>query len=220
MKPALLGVHFQINKEEITAVSTDGHRLIKYTKTGLKDNDLNESAILPSKFLSVIRGQLGSQEEVNLKLSENHVQISIDGSTIYSRLIKQKFPDYENVIPVDNDKKLIINREEFLQSIKRVSIFSNKSTKQISLSVGENKVTVSTEDPENITTGNEVISCEFEGDPLIIGYNAMYLREVLMHQKEETLTMKLKSPVIAGIFTYQGKNENMTILIMPIRIND
>ncbi|MBT3634735.1 MAG: DNA polymerase III subunit beta [Candidatus Marinimicrobia bacterium] len=220
MKPQLLGVLLQMKNEQITAVATDGHRLVQYTKMGMKGHTFEGEAILPSKFLSIIRGQLVNQDDVNLKISENHVQVTIDGSTIYSRIIKQRFPDYESVIPIDNDKKMTINRDEFLQSIKRVSIFSNKSTKQISLSIGDNQLIVSTEDPENITTGREKINCEYDGDPLAIGYNALYLREVLMHQKEDVVKMRLKSPVSAGIFKYEGKKEKMTTLIMPIRIND
>ncbi|MFQ6609216.1 MAG: DNA polymerase III subunit beta, partial [Fidelibacterota bacterium] len=220
MKPALQGVLLQVNENQIITVATDGHRLVRFIKEQKKSQAFEGQVVMPSKFLALIRHQLNDIEDLALKISENHVQISFDDTIIYSRIIKQRFPDYESVIPQDNDKKLVVNKNELLSSVKRVSIFSNKSTKQISLSITKDSVTISTEDPENITTGKETISCVYEGDPLLIGYNAQYLKEVLQHQKDEDVNIKLKTPVSATIFTHKLKKESIVTLLMPIRIND
>jgi len=220
MKPALQGVLLQVKKNQLITVATDGHRLVRYIKEQSKGQAFEGQVVMPSKFFSIIRNQMGDIKDITLKISENHVQISFDNTTIFSRIIKQRFPDYESVIPQDNDKKLIVNRNELLNSVKRVSIFSNKSTKQISLSIGKESVTISTEDPENITTGRETIPCVYEGESLVIGYNAQYLKEVLMHQKDEDIHIKLKTPVSATIFTHNNKEESIVTLLMPIRINE
>ena len=165
---------------------------------------------------------LGSEESLSIQIGENHIQIEKENVKISSRVIKDRYPDYESVIPKDNENKLTINKDDLAGSVKRVSIFSNKSTKQIALSLDTNKLTISTEDPENITTGRETVDCEYSGEPMVIGYNALYLGEVLKNQKTDKLNIMLKSPLSAGIFlpdNQKGK-EDKTTLLMPIRLND
>jgi DNA polymerase-3 subunit beta len=129
---------------------------------------------------------------------------------------------FEGVIPKDNTKTLIINRISFTEAIKRVSIFSNKLSRQVALELSEKTVTISTEDPENITTGKETLDCDYDGEPMTIGYNALYLKEVLQHQFSDEIKIMLKSPLNAGLFIPidQEGNENKTTLLMPIRLND
>ncbi len=217
IKPALQGVYFHVNENSLRAVSTDGHRLVRYTINDLVAGDFKGDVIIPAKFLSIIKNYLPANKEVNLLMDANHVKIVLDNTIISTRIIDQKYPDYENVIPKDNDKKVLIDKAEFSASVRRVSIFSNKSTRQIKLSFSENTVTISTEDPENITTGNESIQCKYSGDPLTIGYNAAYLREVLMHQGGEEILIKLKTSVNAGIFVPQKSEDDILTLLMPIR---
>ena len=117
---------------------------------------------------------------------------------------------------------MTINKNDLQGSVKRVSIFSNKSTKQIALSLDTNKITISTEDPENITTGKESIDCLYSGEPMVIGYNSQFLGDVLKNQKTEEIKILFKSPLNAGIFLpkEQLDGEEKTTLLMPIRLND
>jgi DNA polymerase-3 subunit beta len=222
MKPVLQGVLFNMDSEGLTAVATDGHRLVRLKKFDLKTGSFNGSVIVPVKFLSLLKPFLDNEDSLNIKVGENHIQVEKENVKISSRIIKDRYPDYESVIPKDNDLKLLINKDDLASSVKRVSIFSNKSTKQIALSLDTNKLTVSTEDPENITTGRETVDCEYSGEPMIIGYNALYLGEVLKNQKTETLNIMLKSPLSAGIFLAENQDgkEDKTTLLMPIRLND
>ena len=222
MKPVLQGILFNIDSEGLTAVATDGHRLVRLKKFDLKTGTFNGSVIVPVKFLSLLKPLLGNEDNLNIKVGENHIQVEKENVKISSRIIKERYPDYESVIPKDNDFKLLIDKNDLANSVKRVSIFSNKSTKQIALSLDTNKLIVSTEDPENITTGRETLDCEYTGEPMVIGYNALYLSEVLKNQKTNTLKIMLKSPLSAGIFlpeNQEGK-EDKTTLLMPIRLND
>jgi len=217
IKPALQGVFFQLEKDSLRTVATDGHRLVRFINKEVNTNGFLGDVIIPAKFLSIIRNHLAGRDDVKLFVDENHVSVSLDETNIATRIIDQKYPDYENVIPSDNDKKILIGKDEILASVKRVSIFSNKSTRQIMLSVNENEITVSTEDPENVTTGKETIVGEYSGDPITISYNASYLKEVLLHQKTERILIKLKTPVSAGIFTPHESEEDIITLLMPIR---
>ena len=139
-----------------------------------------------------------------------------------TRIIKDPYPDYEGVIPKDNTKTLVINKNNFTEAIKRVSIFSNKSSRQVALELSENSITITTEDPENITTGKETLDCDYDGEPMTIGYNALYLKEVLQHQNSDEIKIMLNSPLNAGLFLPmdQNNNDNKTTLLMPIRLND
>ena len=222
LKPVLQGVLFKIHKEGFISVATDGHRLVKFEKTNVNTNNFSGTVVVPTKFLMLLNSLLEEKEETSMIVGNNHIQIEIKNATITSRIIKEIFPDYEGVIPKDNENTLIIDKNIFTEAVKRVSIFSNKASKQVALNITENNLTITTEDPENITSGKEEIDCEYQGEPMTIGYNAAYLKEVLQHQESTEIKILLKSPLNAGLFLplEQGKNENKTTLLMPIRLND
>ena len=222
LKPVLQGVLINMAPEGLTAVATDGHRLVRLKKIELKAGSFEGSVVIPVKFLSLLKPFLKKDESLSLQIGENHVMINLDGVRVSSRIIKDRYPDYESVIPKDNESELTINKNDLQGSVKRVSIFSNKSTKQIALSLDTNKITISTEDPENITTGKESIDCQYSGEPMVIGYNSQFLGDVLKNQKTEEIKILFKSPLNAGIFLpkEQLDGEEKTTLLMPIRLND
>ena len=191
-------------------------------KKHLHSLDYTGNVVVPIKFLSLLISQLKEEGDVSMLIGENHIQVQLEEVTITSRIIKDPYPDYEGVIPKDNTKTLIVNRANFTDAIKRVSIFSNKSSRQVALELSENSVIISTEDPENITTGQETLDCDYDGEPMTIGYNAFYLKEVLQHQSSDEIKIMLKSPLNAGLFIPmdQEDKDNKTTLLMPIRLND
>jgi len=196
--------------------------LVKLEKKHLHSIDYTGSVVVPIKFLSLLISQLKEEDEISILIGDNHIQIQVEDVIITTRIIKDPYPDYEGVIPKNNTKTLVVNKDSFTEAIKRVSIFSNKSSRQVALELSENTVTISTEDPENITTGKEILDCNYDGDPMTIGYNAFYLKEVLQHQSSNEIKIMLKSPLNAGLFESmdQSDNENKTTLLMPIRLND
>ena len=222
LKPVLQGVLFQIQNDGIVSVATDGHRLVKLEKKKLHSIDYTGNVVVPIKFLALLTTQLTSDGDVSMLIGDNHIQVQLEDVTITTRIIKDPYPDYEGVIPKNNTKTLIINKNNFTEAIKRVSIFSNKSSRQVALELSESSMTITTEDPENITTGKEILDCDYDGEPMTIGYNAFYLKEVLQHQQSEEIKIMLNSPLNAGLFLPidQNDNDNKTTLLMPIRLND
>jgi DNA polymerase III subunit beta len=223
LKPALQGVLFQVENDELLAVATDGYRLVKLTKKDIGDSEFKGQVVIPHKFLNTVRSILGSAEKVSLLIGDNYVKLDTDKQLVVSsRIINERYPDFESIIPKDNDKTLMVNKEDILSSVKRVSIFSNKTTKQVSFSISENTIQVSTKDSESITTGNETVECEYKNDPITIGYNSQFLKEILEHQGSDNIQIKLKTPVSAAIFLQENLPENINIvmLLMPIRLND
>ncbi|MBU0529261.1 DNA polymerase III subunit beta, partial [bacterium] len=221
MKPALTGVFLRVNESQLTAVATDGHRLVQYIVKDYKADEFTGDVIIPRKFLGLFN--TFTADAVKMLVSDNHLIASFGDDTVYTRVIDERFPDYESVIPVDNDKVLAINRNDLLGAVRRVSIFSNKATHQIALHLDEEKVRMTTEDPEKASRGQEDLSgAQYTGEPLLIGYNASYLRDIITHVQDENIIVKFKTPISATLFYPEKSNANidLTMLLMPIRLND
>lgn len=219
MKISLQGVCLNVENKNVTAVATDGFRLVKRLSNTKEDNSFSGQVIIPSKFLTILQSHL-TNDELELILCTNHIQINNSNTTLVSRIIREKYPDYESIIPSDNDKIAILNKNDLFSAVKRVSIFSNRTTRQIALTFDNNKVVVTTEDPENITSGHEEIICEYDDEPLTIGFNANYLKEMLNHQSSDDVYIKLKSSLGAGMIIPKEENPDKELLslLMPIRI--
>jgi DNA polymerase-3 subunit beta len=222
LKPALTGVLFRFGKDELTAVATDGHRLVRYIRSDYQSQEFSGDVIVPKKFLNLISTALSGEESTQMWLGDNHLTATIGSDTYFTRIIDERFPDYESVIPKDNDKELKVDRFALLSAVKRVSIFSNKSTHQIALDLKEAGSRITTEDPEKSSRAQEQVVCEYRGDDLLIGYNASYLKDILTHIDAESIVIKLKTPISAALFypESQEKNIDLTMLLMPIRLND
>jgi DNA polymerase III subunit beta len=219
MKISLQGVCINVEKKQITAVATDGFRLVKRISKTKEENTYNGQVIIPNKFLTILQSHL-TNDDLKLILCSNHIQIDNGNTTLVSRIIREKYPDYESIIPSDNDKIAVLNKNELLSAVKRVSIFSNRTTRQIALTFENNNTIITTEDPENITTGHEKIVCEYKEEPITIGFNANYLKEMLTHQSTEEVFIKLKSSLGAGMIIPKDDKAEREILslLMPIRI--
>ena len=221
LKPALTGVLLQIKEDKTVAVSTDGHRLVKQTRSDFGASGTIADIIVPKKFLNYLSSHLKSGE-VELLLAEDNLAARVGSDVIITRIIDESFPNYESVIPKENNKRLIIEKNVLLGAIKRVSIFSNKSTHQVALSLGVDGCKITTEDPEKSSKAQENITATYEGDPIVIGYNAEYLKDVVSHIDGEEVVVDLSSPVSAALFSSLQSDEKIEsiMLLMPIRLND
>lgn len=227
LRPTLMGVYFQLLEEELRCVATDGHRLVKISNRNYKSPDFQKSVIVPTKALSLVLKNLDSLPEktetnVSFSVGENHVIFRFHDTFIYSKIIEGNYPKYENVIPMNNEKKLIVNRDELSSSVKRVAIFSNLLTHQIKFQIENDSMTISSEDVEFGGEGSEEIAVTFNEEKMEIGYNAMYILDVLRHVDTEDILIKLSDIVSAAIVnpTTQQENEELMMLIMPIRLNE
>jgi DNA polymerase-3 subunit beta len=221
LKPALTGVLFKFTSEELIAVATDGHRLVKHKRKDIKTQNFNGEVIIPKKFLSYMLSHL-NEEQVFLLIGESHISAKVKKDIISTRIIGERFPDYESVIPKDNDKVLKTEKEAFFGAIKRVSIFSNKSTHQVAISLSSSSSSVTTEDPEKSSKAIESINATFKGDDLTIGYNAEYLKDIVNHIQGKIIIANFSTPVSAALFSSTSEHDNIEnlMLLMPIRLND
>src|SRR6478736_4843894 len=222
LKPAMTGVYVNISDTNTTFVATDGHRLIRYRRVDIASEGSN-TIIIPRKALNLLKGSLPA-DKTNLKLEFNasNAFFSFDNVKMICRLIDERFPDYENAIPVNNPNKLSINRIDLLNSLKRISIYANKTTHQVRLRIAGSELQISAEDLDFSNEANERLSCEYEGEDMEIGFNAKFLIEMLNNLDSDSVDFNLSAPNRAGLIipTDKDKNEDVLMLVMPVMLSN
>ena len=223
LRPVMSGVFFQLSSSGMTFVATDAHKLVKYERTDVVAPETAEF-IMPKKPLNLLKSVLvGSEEEVTVNYNNSNVQFSFDDTLIICRLIDGKYPNYEAVIPKENPNIMSINRVQLLNTVKRVSIFSNKTTHQIRLRIAGAELHISAEDIDYSNKAEERLRCSFQGDDMQIGFNARFLTEMLTNLNSEEVQLELSLPNRAGIITpVDGleQGEQVTMLVMPVMLNN
>ena len=221
LKPALTGVLFRFAPKSITAVSTDGHRLVRYKEQNVDALSFSGDVLAPKKFLSYLSSQL-STGDIGVSIGDNYLTTKIEQDTIITRTIGERFPDYESVIPKDNEKTLKADKDSMLGAIRRVSIFSNRATHQVSLNLSSKKCLITTDDPEKSSKAQEELPAEYDGEDLVVGYNAEYLKDVIGHIGGKTVVVRLNTSISATLFNLEDVKKDETdnlMLLMPIRLN-
>ncbi len=223
LRPVMSGVFFQFSTDELTFVATDAHKLVKYTRNDVTASQTAEF-IMPKKPLNLLKSILaGSEENVTIEYNESNAKFTFDGTEMVCRLIDGKYPNYEAVIPKENPNKLTIDRNQFLNSVRRVSIFSNKTTHQIRLKIAGAELNVSAEDIDYSNKADERLTCDYQGDDMQIGFNSRFLTEMLNNLTSDDVSLEMSLPNRAGILTpVDGLDdgEHVTMLVMPVMLNN
>ena len=221
LRPALMGVFMQIMADELRMVATDGHRLSKIVDKSFRFDDSAVRMIIPPKAVQIALKNLGTEGQTKIILQDNGICFIFNETTLSTRLVEGEYPDYERVIPRDNDKKMIVNKDLLISSVKRVSLFSSVLTHQIRFSIEPGKLVVYSEDADVGGEAREELAVEYNDEAMEIGYNAQYVIDILKHVDSEEVTFLLKSPVHAAILTpmSQEDEESFLMLIMPIKLS-
>ena len=222
LRPVMSGVFFQFSTEGLTFVATDAHKLVKYTREDVTASQVAEF-IMPKKPLNLLKGILAaSEEDVIIEYNDSNAKFTFDNSELICRLIDGKYPNYEAVIPKENPNILVIDRTQFLNSVRRVSIFSNKTTHQIRLKIAGAELNISAEDVDYSNKAEERLTCDYQGDDMQIGFNSRFLTEMLNNLSSDNVQLEMSMPNRAGILTpVDGLDdgENVTMLVMPVMLN-
>jgi DNA polymerase-3 subunit beta len=220
LRPAMTGILFQFRKNEIRAVATDGHRLVRLTKSKTQTKSIDRDVVVPARALNIVLKTLGDGKTI-LSFSEGHVMFTLGESTLISRMIEEKYPNYESVIPGDNTKKLTVDKNQLLASVRRTALYASSATHQVRFSVKKGTLTVSAEDIDFGSEARETMPCEYAADALDIGFNSSYIIDVLSHVDTDEAVFSLNSPTRACIVepAAQRDDENLLMLVMPVRLN-
>ncbi len=220
MRPAMTGTLLEFTSDGLRFVTTDGHRLVKYIYKGIKSS-FTEQYILPERAISVLTKQL-SESDVKIFLSKTHASFITGDVEFISRLIGEKYPAYNSVIPLENENLLVVEKNKVQSTIKRMLLFSVSTSKQVKFSISKSKLEISAEDIDHGSSAKEVLSCDYNGDSMDIGFNTSYVNDILSHINSEKITFKLHSPTKACIIEPNeiNENEDLIMLLMPVRLNN
>lgn len=220
LRPAMTGVLLQLTDANATFVATDGHRLIRYRRTDLGSSG-STSIIIPRKALQLLKASLPENEPVTAEFSQSNASFSFGPTQLICRLIDERFPDYENAIPTNNPNVMTIGRTDLLNSLKRIMIYANRTTHQIRLSLKANALTISAEDLDYSNEANEKLLCDYDGEPMEIGFNAKLMAEVLSNLSAKMISLEMSAPNRAGLLVPADKeeNEDILMLVMPVMLN-
>ncbi|MEO1256149.1 MAG: DNA polymerase III subunit beta, partial [Bacteroidota bacterium] len=173
--------------------------------------------------LTLLKATLPSElTNVNVEFNASNAFFNFNQVKMICRLIDERFPDYENVIPLDNNNTVIVKKNDLLSSLKRIAIYANKTTHQVRLKITGSELMISAEDLDFSNEANERLSCEHDGEDLEIGFNAKFLVEMLGNIDSDEITIKLSAPNKAGIITPNDKDdeEDILMLVMPVMLNN
>jgi DNA polymerase-3 subunit beta len=218
----MTGVFFELDKGSITCVATDAHRLVKYKRTDVECPQ-KDTFIVPKKPLNLLKSALpDNSDELTISYNSNHLFVKHGSTELVCRLIDARFPDYKVVIPVDNPYKLTVNKTDFQNALRRVSVFSNKSTNQVALSITGSELQLAAQDVDFSFEGNERMACQYDGEDLQIAFNAKFLIEMLNAAETAEINIELSTPTKAGIIrpTESDENEDLLMLVMPLMLNN
>ncbi len=221
LRPVMSGVFCQFTPQDITFVATDAHKLVRYKRTDSNASGTS-SFILPKKPLNLLKANLRGDEEVKVEYNESNAVFTFNDLTLICRLIDGKYPNYEAVIPKENPNVLVIDRQQILSSIKRVSIFSNKTTHQVKLKLAGSELSLSAEDMDFSNAANERLTCNYDGDDLEIGFNSRFLMEMLNNIDTAEVRFEMSDPGRAGLLIPNNPanpEEDVLMLVMPVMLN-
>ena len=219
LRPVMTGVLFQFSDKETNFVSTDSHRLVVYKRTDVTSEEPVEF-IMPKKPLSIFKNILSSSnDDVLIEFNENMAKFTFGENVWICRLIDGKYPNYTAVIPKENPNVLTINRNLLLSSIRRASIFSNKSTNQVRFKLSGNVLHLHAEDTEFANKADMQIPCNYNGEDINIGFSSKFLTEMLSVLGADDITLKMSQPNRPGIVEpVDGLDENEHILMLSMPV--
>jgi DNA polymerase-3 subunit beta len=227
LRPAMMGVLFQTKDDRLRVVSTDGHRLVRLIHPEAGSPLLKKDILVPVKALTVLTKSM-EEGKTTVSVSDTHIRFSYDQASLISRLIDEAYPNYEAVIPTDNNKQMKVKRDALISSIRRVALYANATTHQLRFDIEESKLQVAAQDVDFGGEAKETLPCSFSADRLEIGFNSQYLIDVLTHLDTDEVSFQFSTPTRAGIVAPvppkhdEGatRDDDILMLVMPVRLNN
>ncbi len=220
LKPALMGIYFNFTTAYFDFVSTDTKRLVRYRRRDFT-TDNESSFIVHRKALATLKSSLTSENQpLDIEFNETNVSFKFANIKMVCRLLDEKYPDYEMVIPSKSSNIIFIDRDELLGALKRLSIYANKSTSQIRFNIVGNSMKISSEDLDFFNEASEVLSCDHEGQDIEIAFSGKLLIEMLNNIQTQRVSIKLSEPNRPGVIepADNSENEETTSILMPLML--
>lgn len=222
LRPVMNGIYIELSEDDLTFVASDAHKLVRYKRSDARA-DVQSSFILPKKPASLLKNLLPREDfDVKLAFDDKNAFFSLTGFKVVCRLVEGNYPAYNSVIPMNNPNKLTVDRVEFYNTLKRVSVFSNQASNLVKLALTPTEMVVSAQDVDFAISAVERIKCQYEGQEMEIGFKSTFLLEILSNLSSTEVQVELSDPTRAGILLPAEKEieeEDVLMLLMPMMIN-
>ena len=222
LRPVMTGIYFDITTEDITFVASDGHKLVRNKTYKARGNE-KAAFILPKKPASLLKNLLPKEQgDVQIGFDDRNAIFTLENYSMTCRLIEGRYPNYNSVIPQNNPHKATIDRAAFMSALKRVSVFSSAASSLIKLHLDFNRIQISGQDIDFSTSAEETLMCQYEGNPMSIGFKSTFLIDILNNISSQEVIMELADPSRAGVIlpVDQEDEEDLLMLLMPMMLND
>ena len=221
LRPVMNGIYVELTPDFMSFVASDAHKLVRYRRLDAKA-EFESSFILPKKPAGLLKNLLPKEEfDVKLEFDDKNAFIALSNYKLICRLVEGNYPTYNSVIPTNNPNKMIIDRLNFFNTVKRVSVFSNQASNLVKLNISDNQMVVSAQDIDFSISAVERINCEYEGEEIEIGFKSTFLQEILTNISTGDVRVEMSDPTRAGLLlpAQNEEDEDMLMLLMPMMIN-
>ncbi len=222
LRPVMNGIYFDITTEHITFVASDGHKLVRFKTFEAKGSE-KAAFILPKKPATLLKNIL-SKESQNaiIRFDDNNAYIKLENFEMVCRLVEGRYPNYNAVIPQENPYKVTVDRQLFMNALKRVAVFSNPASSLVKLQLSTNAIVISAQDIDFSTSAEETIACVYDGTAMSIGFKGTYLIDILSNTPSPEVILELADPSRAGLVlpSENADEEDLLMLLMPMMLND
>lgn len=222
LRPVMNGIFIELSTDDMKFVASDAHKLVRYKRFDAKA-DKDASFILPKKPAALLKSLLPKEDfDVKLEFDDKNAFFTLSNYKLICRLVEGNYPSYNSVIPQNNPNKLTIDRVEFYNTVRRVSVFSNQASNLVRLKLTENQLVVSAQDIDFSISAVERLNCQYEGDEMEIGFKSTFLQEILSNMSATDVRVELSDPTRAGLLLpaeNENEEEDVLMLLMPMMIN-
>lgn len=220
IRPIMTGIFWDIHPGDITFVSSDTHKLVRYINKECAPG-IESSFIMPSKPAGILRGLLNKEDgEIEVTMDNKSATFRWGVYELSCRLIKGTYPNYNRVIPTSSPYKLTVDRSSLINALRRVSLFASKASSLVRMVIDGSEIKLSSQDLDYATKADETVSADYQGNPLTIGFNAVYTIEVLNNLPGDMTLIELSDPARPGVFQplVQEEGENIVTIEMPMQV--
>ena len=222
LRPMMMGIYWDIHNEDITFVSSDTHKLVRYINRQVAP-EMEGSFIMPAKPASILRGIISAEEpEVKITIGKKNATFEVANFQLTCRFINGNYPNYNRVIPSDNPYMLTVDRLSLFNAMRRVALFASMASGLVKLDITAENIHLSAQDVDYSVSAEENVMCQYDGADMTIGFKAPFMVEVLGNLKSDEVVLKLSDPTRPGILTpmQQKEDEDILMLLMPMQTFD
>ena len=222
LRPVMNCILMEMGPENFTFVASDAHKLVRYKRFDAKTDGDQFALILPKKPSLLLKNILPKDDsELRLQFNEKMACFTFGNYKMVCTLVEGRFPNYNSVIPQNNPKKIIIEKKELYNSLRRVSVMANQASNLVKFDLSNGTIVISAQDVDYAMSGHETITCQYEGEEMAIGFKSPFVQEILSNLNTESLVLELSDPSRPGLFLpfeSDSENEDLLMLLMPMMV--